>query len=566
MAIYHLSVKVIARSQGRSAVASAAYRAADKILNDYDGVMHDYTKKGWVEYSEIMLPQNAPEAYHNRATLWNAVEASEKNKTAQLAREVEIALPKELTIEQQIKVVREYVQLNFVNAGMCADFSIHNPPLRDDKNRPIDENGNIVKNDKDYVFPNPHVHIMLTMRPMDEDGTWEKKSETEYLCVRDGIEVGMTGEEFKVQKTEGWRKQYQYQMGNKKVWLTDEEGEKQGLKRVSRTPRQSRYGRKNPTVERWNSKEQVLEWRQNWETNCNQALLAAGKIERIDSRSFVQQGRETMPTIHLGIEASQIEKRADRMQREGIMQRRSELGEVNKKIKHYNSLIWKLKAAVELYKEKTQEKIMALRNEWIVVEYHIEKLASGLSAKKKERYHLLEDYLLKSQKYQRKKEVFDEEYEQIVQEAKKVSLFELKKRRELQAAQLNNQKNKTMIQDLQTKLLKEYGMQGKSMTSIEKEYEQLSYIPKYELLEHKAKAERNDIRQKIKKAFKELEPIINIPYEENTTAEEVLKSEYKRDYNAEIFSSAVKRVDKEIAKVEMNCDIKKKTVKELRIN
>lgn len=131
MAIYHLSVKIIGRSAGRSSVAAACYRSGDTITNQYDGITHDYSRKHWIEHTEILLPTNAPESYKDRSTLWNAVELAEKSSNAQLAREVEIALPRELTLQQQIALIRAYIEQNFTSKGMCADFAIHVPPLTD---------------------------------------------------------------------------------------------------------------------------------------------------------------------------------------------------------------------------------------------------------------------------------------------------------------------------------------------------------------------------------------------------------------------------------------------------
>ena len=167
MAIYHLSIKIISRGKGgRSAVAAAAYRAAEKITNEYDGIIHDYTRKGGVVHTEILLPDNAPADYQGRAVLWNAVEKIEKAKNSQLAREIELALPVELTREQNISLVREYVKRHFVNAGMCADICIHD------------------KNDG-----NPHAHIMLTMRPFTEEKTWGDKQKKEYILDPQGKKI-----------------------------------------------------------------------------------------------------------------------------------------------------------------------------------------------------------------------------------------------------------------------------------------------------------------------------------------------------------------------------------------
>ena len=158
MAIYHLSIKIVSRGKGKSAVAASAYRSGEKIKNEYDGVVHDFTRKGGIAHTEILLPQNAPEEFSNRSVLWNSVEKIEKSKNSQLAREIEIALPKELSREKQINLVREYVKENFVKVGMCADIALHD------------------KNDG-----NPHAHILLTMRPLNEDKTWGAKSKKEYI-------------------------------------------------------------------------------------------------------------------------------------------------------------------------------------------------------------------------------------------------------------------------------------------------------------------------------------------------------------------------------------------------
>lgn len=152
MAIYHCSIKIISRGKGKSAVAAAAYRSGENLTNEYDGITHDYTRKGGVVHTEILLPDHAPAEYADRAVLWNAVEKIEKAKNAQLAREIEIALPHELTREQGISLVREYVKEQFVSAGMCADIAIH-----------------------DKQDGNPHAHILLTVRPLNENGTWHTK-------------------------------------------------------------------------------------------------------------------------------------------------------------------------------------------------------------------------------------------------------------------------------------------------------------------------------------------------------------------------------------------------------
>ena len=155
MAIYHLSAKVISRADGRSAVAAAAYRSASELQDERLGRAHDFTNKAGVIHSEILLPEGAPERLADRATLWNTVEAVEKRKDAQLAREIEIALPRELTKTQAIELARDFVQEQFVAAGMIADLNVHWGRTADGEDQ-------------------PHAHIMLTMREVGLDGFGKK--------------------------------------------------------------------------------------------------------------------------------------------------------------------------------------------------------------------------------------------------------------------------------------------------------------------------------------------------------------------------------------------------------
>ncbi len=151
MAIFHFSAKVIGRSSGRSSVAAAAYRAGEKLQDERLDRAHDFTDKTGVIHSEVMLPEGAPEEFADREKLWNAVEKAEKRKDAQLAREVEFALPRELSKEDAIELAREFVEAEFVTEGMIADLNVH---------WDIGEDGQ----------PKPHAHVMLTMREVGPDG------------------------------------------------------------------------------------------------------------------------------------------------------------------------------------------------------------------------------------------------------------------------------------------------------------------------------------------------------------------------------------------------------------
>src|SRR5713226_3188311 len=153
MAIYHFTAKVISHSHGRSAVAAAAYRSGSRFHDQRQELSFDYTHKTEVVHSEILLPEEAPEWMADRERLWNAVEAGEKRKDAQLAREVEFALPLELSREQGIQLARDFVRDAFVERGMIADLNVHWDP------------------------DNPHVHVMLTMREVGENGFGGKVTE-----------------------------------------------------------------------------------------------------------------------------------------------------------------------------------------------------------------------------------------------------------------------------------------------------------------------------------------------------------------------------------------------------
>ena len=314
MAIYHLEAKVVSRGAGRSAVAASAYLSCSHLYNDYDGVQHDYTRKQGLVWQEVFLPEYAPQEWQDREKLWNAVEEVETAKDSRLAREFVVALPIELSREEQIELLQDFIRKQFVSDGMCADAAIH------------DTDGH-----------NPHAHILLTVRPLDEQGKWQYKTEKEYLCAKNGEERGFTATEFKVAQAEGWEKQYPYKVGKKKVYMTPSAAEAQGLVRADKHPKSTRYGRQNPISERWNSEEQLAAWRAAWADVSNRHLERAGREERIDHRSNAARGLDEIPTIHEGAAAQALERR-------GIISDRCEL---NRQIKADNTLLRELKAEIK---------------------------------------------------------------------------------------------------------------------------------------------------------------------------------------------------------------------------
>ena len=284
IAIYHLEAKVITRGTGRSAVAAAAYMSCSRIYNNYDGVTHNYTRKRGLIYEQIFLPEHAPKEWSDRSILWNAVEEAEKTKDSRLSRELVIALPVEFDLSVWERMLQEYIKCNFVNRGMCADLCIH------------DTDGH-----------NPHAHIMLTVRPLNKDGTWQRKTEKEYLCIRGGEERGFTSAEYKVVQKDGWEKQYLYKIGKKKEYLPPSQAE--GLERVNKYPKSTKYGRQNPISEAWNSEETLLEWKERWASLVNSYFRELDIEETIDHRSFRARGIKKQPTVHIGVSGFAIVKK-----------------------------------------------------------------------------------------------------------------------------------------------------------------------------------------------------------------------------------------------------------------
>ena len=353
MAIYHLEAKMVSRGAGRSAVAAAAYLSCSRLLNEYDGVQHDYTRKQGLVWQQVFLPAAAPIEWQNREILWNAVEENEKTKDSRLAREFVVALPIELSKAQWERLLSDFVSDTFVSDGMCADVAIHDP------------------------YPpghNPHAHILLTVRPLDEKGKWQYKTEKEYLCVKNGKEQGFTAAEFKQAQADGWEKQYQYKVGKKKVYMVPSSAQAQGYERVSKYPKSTKYGRQNPISERWNSEEQLVFWRKAWADVTNLHLERAGQEERIDHRSHAERGLEEQPTIHEGVIARALEKK-------GIVSDRCEL---NRQIKADNVLLRELKAQMKKMAQAVKNSLPAiaeametLRANMIVFRYQLRHISRG---------------------------------------------------------------------------------------------------------------------------------------------------------------------------------------------
>jgi ATP-dependent exoDNAse (exonuclease V) alpha subunit len=316
-------------------VVAAAYRAGIEIVNDYDCITHDYSQKGGVVHSRVMIPANAPPEFADRAVLWNAVENTDKNRNARLAREIEFALPAELTRAEQIKLVDNYVQNNFVSWGMCADVNIH-----------------------DKRDGNPHAHIMLTMRPINDLGEWEQKSEKVYLCKnKEGEERGFTAKELAETGNE-WEKQLPYyEDGNAKkkpLYLTKSEAEREEYKNYARAkgkkdPKYIHHDRENETYKLWNSVETLEYWREEWAKSCNEVFDRLNISENIDHRSYERQGVDKEPTVHLGAAATQMKLQGKASERATINE---EIRAENREAEEQKEALRNIDAEIDKLKRK----------------------------------------------------------------------------------------------------------------------------------------------------------------------------------------------------------------------
>ncbi len=266
----HYKIKISTRRKGQSAVAQAAYQSGERLFDERTNRTKHYSDKRGIVYTEILLPSNAPSEYADRNTLWNAVETIENSWNSQLARRFEIALPIELSMEQNVALIREHCLEQFVSKGMIADIAIHDP---------------------EPPGHNPHAHVMLTMRPMDDKGRWMEKAHREYLLDDNGDRI------------------------------RDEKGKWKF--------------RKVPTVD-WNDWGNAEIWRHAWEVTQNRYLEAAGRSERVNMMSYKRQGIDMIPTVHMGPAVTAMELR-------GIM---TNIGNLNRDIKAANKLMEVLRRTI----------------------------------------------------------------------------------------------------------------------------------------------------------------------------------------------------------------------------
>ena len=305
MAIFHFTVKIVGRSKGKSIIAASAYLNGDVMKNEEMGKVSYYTSKKEVVYTSLMMCENAPPEWMNvpdenikrfqksiryqkaenkeaaldkfkimfrKQRLWNEVLKVEKGANAQLGRSFEFSLPKEWSRTEQIEYTTDFIQRNFVAKGMCADWSIH-----------------------DKGDGNPHVHLLVTMRPFKKNHTWGNKEIKDWAFVRDEVGDIVIDEthpnwwqDKKIPERHGIRIPVLDAVGNQKL---DSRNRKQWKREVT-------------DATGWNNPKNCELWRSEWAKECN---LHLKKEQQIDHRSYERQGKIEIPTIHEGADARKIE-------------------------------------------------------------------------------------------------------------------------------------------------------------------------------------------------------------------------------------------------------------------
>ena len=271
----HFRIKISTRSNSPPTTAQAAYQSGERLYDERTHRTKNYDDKRGVIFTEIQLPENAPEEYLDRNKLWNSVEWSETNWNAQIARKFHIALPRELPMEHNIEMIRQFVHEQFVSRGMIVDLAVHDP---------------------DPPNHNPHVHLMIPMRAVDENGKWLPKCHREYVLDENGDRIKDEKDKWKFRK----------------VFTTD-----------------------------WDDRSNAETWRQAWEDIQNRYLEAAERPERISMKSYERQGIDQIPTVHMGPAVTAMERR-------GI---ETNIGNLNREIKKTNALITAIKRAITKIKE-----------------------------------------------------------------------------------------------------------------------------------------------------------------------------------------------------------------------
>jgi len=408
MGIFHFSVKIIGRGSGRSAVGASAYRAGEKLrlvekaayrsgeaLRDEDVKMtHDYTKKGGVVHKEILLPDGAPKEFENRETLWNFVEARERRKDAQLARELEIALQTEFTLQENIDLLREYLEENFVEKGMIADFVLHNN------------------------HGNPHAHVMLTMRHVTPEGfgnknrEWDKKAN--LLIWRENWakinnskfeEKGLNERiDHRTLEAQGIDREPTIHMGHE-AWAL----EKKGIK--------TEKGDYNREVQRRNDERAVKTQEQNKDDQQDENATAAANATSGNKPSALKKGN-------------------DEAERSALMSAKRNLREIEEHLKaeKASQIVGKLQEDREARREaeKTARHMIDLKENYIDLDKELSTILRENESKKQEIWQL--DFLADNMDEHAKNiEIMRSKAAELQTERQKLTIWEGKRKKEKDA-------------------------------------------------------------------------------------------------------------------------------------
>ena len=437
--------------------------------------------------------------------MWAAVETAEKTKDSRLARQLIVALPIELGRDDWLLLLRGFIQTECVGKGMCADFAIHDPDGH-----------------------NPHAHIMVTMRPLDAHGKWQRKTQKEYLCRKADEERGFTAQEFLQAKENGWEKQYKYRSAaGVSAWLTPTQAAREpGWERCSKQPKAAKFGRQNPLCVRWNSPEQLLDWREAWADAVNCALEEKQQSARVTHLSHAALGLDEQPTVHEGSQARSLEL-------QGIKADRCEL---NRQIRADNKLLRELKAQlaklskfVENTVEHIAETLERLRSSLIMLQYRL--LVNRKRAdtwKRQVNYYrpILQDYHAVTRQLTDKKS----EQEQLQTNRSVLSPLQIVRRRQLaeQIATLTEEIEE--LRSRQAMILRNLDCKNNG------EAQRFgSYLDKLEEMQQNLAAQRENLAQQLSATTKQYLEIENMIQPEDADAVHRHRTAMRKASTAEIY-------------------------------
>ncbi len=334
MAEFHESISIIGRSNGRCSVQMAAYISGDKLYDERTGLTFDQTSKEEVVLSDMVFAERVPNEIRNISSFWNSVEQNEKHPSAQLSRVMEIAFPIELNQSQCEDLIKDYVKSLIEDDKIPGvQYAIH------------------------WKEGNPHAHLMMPMRDIDDNGQWKSKQKREYILTEHGDKVPVLDEQKLSEYREKHGEEFNLEKIDKELYdrtdLTDDE-RKEERQKILDEVQKLRVRKARGTVERkwqdhiterspWDDKDMVITWRARWAEKANIALEKAGFDERIDHRSYAERGIDKVPTIHEGYAARQMGDLSVRVQHnQEVQERNQEIQALNRNIIEQQTLLEKL--------------------------------------------------------------------------------------------------------------------------------------------------------------------------------------------------------------------------------